>query len=301
MPASSSSPISPVIDQLEAVGTSLGDDLPDALTVLNAIGDTRKRRGVRHQLAAVVGLALCAVLAGARSFVAIAEWAADADRATLAKLGIWETVPCESTFRRVLQSLDAQALDERLGEWSLARSQPVADMQRVIAIDGKTRCAAPPGVMSRGGICWQLSTTPTVSSSARSTSKRKRTRSPCSPPCPTPFHCSERSSRRTRCTPSAGTPIISTAGERISCSPSNAGQPKLHAQLAALPWRDVPVGDLTRDRGHGRVETRQLKVTAVSIGLLFPHAVQAIQIRRRRRARSPATDGPPRPSTPSPH
>lgn len=138
MPASSLSPISPVIDQLQAVGTSLGDDLPDALTVLNAIGDTRKRRGVRHQLAAVLGLALCAVLAGARSFVAIAEWAADADRATLAKLGIWAGVPCESTFRRVLQSLDAQALDDSLGDWSLTRTQPVADMRRVIAIDGKT-------------------------------------------------------------------------------------------------------------------------------------------------------------------
>ena len=44
------------------------------------------------------------------------------------------------------------------------------------------------------------------------------------------------------------------------------------------------MGDLTRDRGHGRVETRQLKLTAVSTGLLFPHAVQAIQIRRRRRS-----------------
>jgi predicted transposase YbfD/YdcC len=63
-------------------------------------------------------------------------------------------------------------------------------------------------------------------------------------------------------------------------------QPKLHAQLAALPWRDVPVTSTTRDRGHSRVETRQLKVTEVSTGLLFPHAVRAIQIRRRRRSLS---------------
>src|SRR5262249_48016697 len=34
---------------------------------------------VRHRLAVILGLAVCAVLAGARSFTAIAEWAVDAD------------------------------------------------------------------------------------------------------------------------------------------------------------------------------------------------------------------------------
>jgi predicted transposase YbfD/YdcC len=60
-------------------------------------------------------------------------------------------------------------------------------------------------------------------------------------------------------------------------------QPTLHAQLKALPWRAVPVGGDTRDRGHGRVEWRTLKVTAVAAGLGFPHAAQAVQIIRRRR------------------
>ena len=36
----------------------------------------------------ILGLAVCAVLAGARSFTAIAEWAADADRVTLDALGV---------------------------------------------------------------------------------------------------------------------------------------------------------------------------------------------------------------------
>jgi hypothetical protein len=40
------------------------------------------------------------VLARARSFVAISEWAADADQATLDGLGVTGTVPCEATFRR---------------------------------------------------------------------------------------------------------------------------------------------------------------------------------------------------------
>jgi hypothetical protein len=42
---------------------------------------------VCHRLAAILGLAVCAVLAGARSFTAIAEWAADADEQTLRVLG----------------------------------------------------------------------------------------------------------------------------------------------------------------------------------------------------------------------
>jgi hypothetical protein len=60
-------------------------------------------------------------------------------------------------------------------------------------------------------------------------------------------------------------------------------QPTLRAQLARLPWRQVPAGLDARERGHGRAEWRTLKVTAVAAGIAFPHAAQAIQIRRRRR------------------
>ena len=62
-------------------------------------------------------------------------------------------------------------------------------------------------------------------------------------------------------------------------------QPSLHAQLAALPWRDVPVAYTKRERGHGRTERRTLKITAVARGLAFPHAAQAIQITRRRKVK----------------
>jgi hypothetical protein len=48
-----------------------------------------------------------------------------------------------------------------------------------------------------------------------------------------------------------------------------ANQPTLHQQLKILPWRDIPIADRTRDRGHGRVELRRLQVTTVA-GLDFP-------------------------------
>jgi hypothetical protein len=41
------------------------------------VADPRKRRGVRHGLAVVLTTAVCVVVAGARSFVAAAEWVAD--------------------------------------------------------------------------------------------------------------------------------------------------------------------------------------------------------------------------------
>jgi len=59
-------------------------------------------------------------------------------------------------------------------------------------------------------------------------------------------------------------------------------QPLLHAQVRALPWRQVPVGSATRGTGHGRAETRTLKAAHVSC-LDFPWARQAIKITRWRR------------------
>jgi predicted transposase YbfD/YdcC len=56
-------------------------------------------------------------------------------------------------------------------------------------------------------------------------------------------------------------------------------QPLLHAQIRALPWRQVPGGGCTRERGHGRAETRTLKAAHVS-RLEFPRARQAIKITR---------------------
>lgn len=73
--------------------------------MLARVADPRHRRGIRHRLAMILGLAVCAVLAGARSFVAVAEWAAGIDPATRAGVGLVGPVPSESTFRRVLQKL----------------------------------------------------------------------------------------------------------------------------------------------------------------------------------------------------
>ena len=65
MPASPSSPIDPAIGHL---AEDVADDPPGLPGVLARVADPRHRRGVRHRLAVILGLAVCAVLAGARSF-----------------------------------------------------------------------------------------------------------------------------------------------------------------------------------------------------------------------------------------
>jgi predicted transposase YbfD/YdcC len=60
-------------------------------------------------------------------------------------------------------------------------------------------------------------------------------------------------------------------------------QPSLHRQLRSVPWKQVPAADTTSNKGHGRVETRTVKLVEIPAGTAFPHAALAIQIIRTRR------------------
>jgi len=92
------------------------------LEALSAVADPRKSRGVRHRFISILALCACAVLAGARSFIAIAEWAMDLSALLRAKLGVGRVTPCESTIRRVLQRVDPDVLDEAVSAWLAVRS-----------------------------------------------------------------------------------------------------------------------------------------------------------------------------------
>ena len=48
-------------------------------------------------------------------------------------------------------------------------------------------------------------------------------------------------------------------------------QPLLHAQVTALPWAQIPAGSTTREKGHGRAETRTLKAAEVPRGFRTVH------------------------------
>ncbi len=110
---------------------------PGLLQCLQKVTDPRKRRGVRHPITGVLAVALAATLAGAQSFLGIAEWATGAGAGELAALGLGGVVPCASTIRRCLQRLDPSCLDALIDGrmWLHTR---VLDGRRVIALDGKS-------------------------------------------------------------------------------------------------------------------------------------------------------------------
>ena len=57
---------------------------PELLTLLESVPDHRSARGVRHLLPVILAVGLAAVLAGARSFAAIGEWAVDQSEPAMA-------------------------------------------------------------------------------------------------------------------------------------------------------------------------------------------------------------------------
>jgi DDE_Tnp_1-associated len=59
----------------------------DLLSYLAQVPDPRDCRGRWHELPGLLAVAVCAVLAGAKSLAAIGEWAADAPAAVLRTLG----------------------------------------------------------------------------------------------------------------------------------------------------------------------------------------------------------------------
>jgi DDE_Tnp_1-associated/Transposase DDE domain len=128
-----------------AEGFVAGEDVPeDLLSALRAVTDPRCRRGVRHQLVAVLGVAVCAVLAGARSYVAIAEWAHDLPAAVRARLGIERVPPSETAIRRVLQAIDPHLLDRTVSGWLSSRASG-CQRWRAFAVDGKSARGARTG------------------------------------------------------------------------------------------------------------------------------------------------------------
>jgi hypothetical protein len=126
VPALQVSPIVAALDQPE-VGLDRETVPRAALSLVEAfaeIPDLRHARGIRHGVLAIVLLGACAVLTGARSFAALAEYAHNTGRAILDLLGVGTVVPHASTVRRVLQDLDPDALPPRQASYRGANHCP---------------------------------------------------------------------------------------------------------------------------------------------------------------------------------
>jgi predicted transposase YbfD/YdcC len=275
---------------------------------LEALPDPRSPRGRVYPLACLVAIALCAfTAAGNDRLTAVGQWIRRASQQDLARLRApWGPmagryrVPDEKTIRVVLDRLDPRALARALPGRPGGRrggGRPPASVRgyrarraarqrealargrlRAVAVDGKTsRGARRPdgtrvhllGVAEHGG---RLLDHVEVDVKHNETS-----------------HFTELLGSLDLDGAVVTFDALHTVRANLDwlVSQKNAqyiavvkrNQPLLHAQVRALPWRQVPAGSVTRERGHGRAETRTIKAAHVS-GLDFPHARQAVKITR---------------------
>ena len=110
--------------------------IPSLLEALAAVPDPRRRRGRRYTVAAILTFSVCAMVCGARSLYAIAQWGREQGSAEVrAALGSSRaSTPSVATLFRVFRDLDRDTFERVLGAW--ARAQGLAAGEGV-AIDGK--------------------------------------------------------------------------------------------------------------------------------------------------------------------
>src|SRR4051812_22227503 len=92
------------------------------IAALKSVPDPRKARGRRYSLQAILMLALTGIMAGARSWTALAQWARDGQH----KVALCGASPSLWTFRRVLCAVDVAAGEAALSAWGLAPRTPPA-------------------------------------------------------------------------------------------------------------------------------------------------------------------------------
>jgi predicted transposase YbfD/YdcC len=282
MPALPSSLISSLSD---APALTVPETAGGLRAALAAVRDPRARRGVRHQLSVVVTAVVCAVVAGYRSYTAIAEWVADVPDATVQALGIAaDRRPSEAMIRRLLQTLDPDLLTTVISAWLASRTtMDIPAGRRAIAVDGKslrgsrTTGTAADHVMAA---CDQATGVVLASTDVDGKTNEITRFAPLLDQI-SDLRDTVITADAMHCQRDHVTYLAARGANWILTVKAN--QPTLHAQLAGLPWRAVP--DATRDtgRGHGRREIRTLKILTISTGIDFPNAAQAMQIRRRRR------------------
>jgi len=262
------------------------------LLALTTVPDPRSPRGLRYPLAGLLTVAVCAVLAGASSVTAIADWLHDLDDIARARLGFLRAVPATTTMWRLLIRLDADLLATVLAGWLHTRTRRAPSQhpryRQVIAVDGKTVRGARRADGSQVHLLSALDTSTGIVL-AQVTVSAKSNEIPAFTPLLDAVEQVLGSLRDlifvadTLHTQVNHATEIAARGAHLLI-PAKGNQPRLFAQLETLPWAQVPIGHQTREAGHGRRETRTVKAITLHTpgGIGFPHAEQAIRITRTR-------------------
>jgi DDE family transposase len=112
------------------------------LAHLARIPDPRSPHGQRFTLTALLAAACTAILCGARSFAAIAQWGRSQELGLMHRLGFTRTPPTSGAYRYLFLRLQADDLEAALERWIAPLVRPEADQLRPTPMDGKTACGS---------------------------------------------------------------------------------------------------------------------------------------------------------------
>jgi predicted transposase YbfD/YdcC len=107
---------------------------------LKEIPDPRKALGKRHPLLAMLMHAVVAMLGGARSLEAIAQFGRDRGRSFALAVGYTRSkTPCKASFHYLFKAVEVRKFEAAITRWLEQRR---GDGWRAASIDGKTLCGA---------------------------------------------------------------------------------------------------------------------------------------------------------------
>ncbi len=301
MPADVSSQVPVVLAKLGPLGP---DRVADLRPYLDTVPDPRSRRGRWYSLTAILLICACATVSGAKSIDELAEWGQRARTDLLDAIGIrhhllrWRRSPSRATIGRVLERLDGDALDAAIGAYLADRHRAATTTEtdtaetcqakplRAISLDGKALKGSARldqkhrhllSVVTQGIVC----TLGQVEVGAK-TNETKHFG-----PLLAPLDLAD-----TVVTFDALHSVKANIKWLVEVKKAHyvavikANQPLAYAQVSALPWNEVPVAHSASETGHGRRESRSIKLIAVAEelgGIAFPHAKLAIRLHRRRK------------------
>jgi predicted transposase YbfD/YdcC len=293
VPAAVSSPIPAVLLKL---GPLDADRVADLRPYLDSVPDPRSRRGRWYPLTAVLLVCAFAVLSGAKSIDELAEWGERASTTLLAAIGIrrhplmWRRSPSPATIGRVLGAVDGDVLDRAVGTYLADQhrtaTRATTGRRRVIAVDGKALKGSARLTAARrhllSAVTHGLVVTLAQAEVGAKTNETTHFRPLLAPLDLTDAVVTFDALHSVKANISW---LVETKNAHyIAVIKTN--QPTAHGQLAALPWRDIPVQHTTSATGHGRRESRSIKTCGIADelgGIAFPHARLAIRVHRRRK------------------
>jgi predicted transposase YbfD/YdcC len=290
---------------------------PELLGRFAGISDGRSDQGRDHPVAVVLTLCAAAVLAGMRSFTAIAGWVADVPAELLAVL--YSTPPrtpegpSKTTLWRVLTGIDAGAVDAAIGSWlaeqahapfttGVSTAAPAPDTDPADTADtaaganetdGPLLAVAVDGKTVRGAVAADGTQVHLLAAATHGDQLvlgqvevgAKTNEIPMFAPLIDQLAATGIDPAR----------LVITA-DALHCQRDHAtylhqrgagfvftvkhNQPGLYAALDALPWADAPIAHRETDRGHGRITTRTIQTLPAPPDLPFPHIEQVWLIER---------------------